>query len=153
MKAEMIWQFAAAALSAMGFSVMFQIRGKKLIFSSLGGGLCWVCYLAVVGTGLNTLVGYLAGSVFASLYAEAMARLLKAPATVFYVPSVIPLVPGGSLYYTMVAAMEQNWAEFSARGVDTLAFAAAIAGGILTVISLKSLVRALKKGKTKEPVR
>ena len=36
-----------------------------------------------------------------SALAELLARLLKAPATIFLVIGIIPLVPGGGLYYTM----------------------------------------------------
>ncbi len=140
----MLFQVLAAAAGALGFSLLYQIRGVKLIFCVLGGALSWLCYLLTADAGLGTLGSYLAASVFVSVYAEVMARLLKAPATVFYVPSVIPLVPGGSLYYTMIAAMERNWAEFSARGLDTIAFAAAISGGILAVISVRSLFLSIK---------
>ncbi|MBQ1965266.1 MAG: threonine/serine exporter family protein, partial [Clostridia bacterium] len=39
-----------------------------------------------------------------SVYAGIMARVLKTPATTFITTSLIPLIPGGSLYYTMAYA-------------------------------------------------
>lgn len=130
-----------AALGAMGFSVLYQIRGRKLLFCMLGGGLAWLFCLALSARGASDAAALLGASAFASAYSELMARILKAPATVFCVPAVIPLVPGATLYYAMVDAVEGDWAAFGEKGFDALSFAAAIACGILAVISVNSLIR------------
>lgn len=133
-------QVIAAALSALGFGILYDIRGKKLILAMLGGGLAWVAYLLIISFGGTDILGMLGASVTASVYSELMARLAKAPATVFYVPGVIPLVPGGGLYYTMVAALEGDWALCAQKAQGTFGSAAAIAGGILVVISIRSVI-------------
>ena len=40
-------------------------------------------------------------TVVVSIYSEILARKCKAPTTCFQIVSILPLVPGGGIYYTM----------------------------------------------------
>ena len=53
-----------------------------------------------------------------------------------YSESMTFLVPGGGLYYAMDALIGGNYALFAERGLDTAAFAAAIAAGVSVVTSI-----------------
>ena len=139
-----VMQLITAFIGSLGFAILFRVRREFLLVASLGGLFSWGIYLGAIAAGQSIFMSCLLASAFSAFYAELLARLRKAPGVLFFIPSVIPLVPGGSLYYTMIAAMERNWAEFSARGLDTIAFAAAISGGILAVISVRSLFLSIK---------
>ena len=80
---------------------------------------------------------------FASIYSEAMARVEKAPATVFYIPALIPLVPGGSLFYTMSYAVVSEWEKVHSYASSTLYCAMGIAVGMSLVLSVDFTVRKL----------
>ena len=80
---------------------------------------------------------------FASIYAEAMARVEKAPATVFYIPALIPLIPGGSLYYTMSYAVLGQWDQVQRYGASTAYCALGIAVGMSLVLSVEFTFRKL----------
>ena len=56
----------------------------------------------------------------------------------FIMPSVVPLVPGGPLYYAMSEAVRGNMQQAGVYGRETLLFALAIASGIYTFISKSS---------------
>ena len=71
-----------------------------------------------------------------TVYAEVFARVIKTPTTTFLVPSLIPLIPGGALYYTMNYALNEQWASFGAKALYTLELAAALALGIIAVTTL-----------------
>ena len=60
-----------------------------------------------------------------------MARVLKTPTTTFITTSLIPLIPGGSLYYTMAYAFESNSEMFASKALYTLELASALALGII----------------------
>ena len=126
-----ILQAIAAAVGALGFSVLFNIRGKNLIFAALGGGLSWGLFLILELLIESEAICYFIVALMASLYAEAMARLLRSPATIFIAPSMIPLVPGASLYYTMANALDGNVDGFIKKGIDTLTLAAALSIGVI----------------------
>lgn len=141
---EMI-QIIAAMLGALGFGMLFNIRGNKLISIALGGGLGWTIFILMEHLGANEAIGYFVASLLVSLYAEIMARLLKAPATIFIAPSIIPLVPGASLYYTMAYALGGNSDLFIKKAVDALILACAIAVGVIAAaVVMKLILRILQ---------
>ena len=75
-----------------------------------------------------------------SVYAEIMARLLKTPTTTFLITSLIPLIPGGSLYYTMTSVFEGDLLHFLDKGVYTLQLAVALALGIVLVSAVTKML-------------
>ena len=73
-----------------------------------------------------------------------MARLLKTPTTTFITTSLVPLIPGGSLYYTMSYAFESNLERFLEKGVYTLELASALALGIIIATTATRILTKLK---------
>ena len=61
------------------------------------------------------------------------ARLCKTPVTTFIVCALIPLVPGGGMYYTMLEVIQGNVQEALVKGLETLSIAGVLALGILVV--------------------
>ena len=72
-------------------------------------------------------------SILLSVFSEIMARVMKTPATTFCILSLIPLIPGSSLYYTMAGAFSGDSQGFISRAAHTLELAAALALGIVLV--------------------
>lgn len=138
-------QLITATLGALGFSIIFNVRGKTLFFTTLGGFLAWGSYLILTRLGLTPVTAYLVVSVVITIYAEISARVHKAPATVFLVCAIIPLVPGSRLYATMVCAVHQDWTGFMDTGIQTLLLAIAIAGGIILVSTVMHAVYAARR--------
>lgn len=136
-----------ALISTLGFGVLFNIKGRNLIFASAGGALTWYVYLLVFNRTTSSLAALLFASVLAGLYSEILARILKAPVTIFSICSVIPLVPGGGMYYTMLASVQGNINKFLSTGLDTFASAGAIAVGILIASSATKLLLVLRNVK------
>ena len=102
-KAEIL-QIITGGIGSVGFAVLFNIRGKKLLAAALGGFLSWAAFLTLRMFIPNDPVCYFLVSVLISLYSEIMARRLKTPTTTFLMTSLIPLIPGGSLYYNVRSA-------------------------------------------------
>ena len=90
-------------------------------------------YFVCVEIGLSLLMQNMIPAAVATLYAEIIARVVKAPATVFLIPGVIPLTPGGKLYYTMRAIIDGNESEVDGLGNETVVIALGIAVGIVLV--------------------
>ena len=62
-----------------------------------------------------------------------MARFRKFPAISYLVISLLPLIPGAGIYYTMNYAVQGNMTAFSESGTQTIALAGAMAVGILII--------------------
>ena len=107
MKAEII-QVLASFVGSFGFAVLYNLRGKKLCMAGISGMVSWIAYLIVWNEMPSTFVANLAAAAVATIYAETMARILKTPVTVFLITGIIPLVPGGNLYYTMNYVFRQK---------------------------------------------
>ena len=132
-------QILMGFLGSVGFSVMFHIRGKRLVIASLGGLMSWTVFLLLAGLLPAEPTRYFLASAAVTIYAEVFARVIKTPTTTFLVPSLIPLIPGGSLYYTMNYALNEQWPAFAAKAIYTLELAAALALGIIAVTTLTRL--------------
>lgn len=144
-----IIQLAAAFTGSLGFAMLFNIRGRKLLFSAFGGMLAWAVYLLLGCLIVNDVWRFFLTSMFLTLYAEVMARRQKAPDTIYIICSAIPLIPGGSLYNTMHCAVEGEWEQFSETGMHTLMLAAAIALGILCMMTLLHVIYSVYKDVTR----
>lgn len=86
-----------------------------------------------------------------AIYAEIMARLLKAPATGFLVVGILPFVPGGGIYYTMEYCLSGDTQLFLSTGIHTFGVAGAVAVGLLLVSSLVRLLLGPANTARKEP--
>ncbi len=125
-----------AFLGSLGFSLLFNIRGRHLLPAALGGLLAWGVYLLAMQRLSSAPLGYLIASAAFTLWAEILARAMKTPATPFLVAAAIPLIPGGSLYATMEYALQGDGEAFARQGLSTLLLAAAIAAGVLLMTTV-----------------
>lgn len=135
-----IIQVFCAGIGTLGFSIFFRVRAAHLPAATLGGVLSWTCYLLVSRAGGTIFFSTLVSALAVCLWAETMARLRKAPATVFLVPGIIPLLPGSTLYYAMDALVTKDMPTFVAKSGETFFAAVGIAGGILIASELVRVV-------------
>lgn len=142
-------QILMAFLGTVGFSVFFTVNKSRIWILGAGGALIWAVFLAVNHCTQNEMAGLLTASATASVIAEVMARVLKSPATVLLLPMLIPLIPGGNLYYTMFHMVQGNTEEFKSYLQLVLSEAASIAVGIILVASAVQIIYKVKKYRLK----
>lgn len=143
-------QIVTGALGSLGFSILFNIRGKKLVITTLGGLVSWAVFLLLEHWIPGEAMRYFLAMTAISVYAEVFARIEKTPTTTFLVPSVIPLIPGSALYYTMNYALNEQWSLFIQKAFYTLELAMALALGILAVTTATRLVTAVLRHRQKK---
>uniref|UniRef100_UPI004025C5A8 threonine/serine ThrE exporter family protein n=1 Tax=Alloprevotella sp. TaxID=1872471 RepID=UPI004025C5A8 len=106
----------AAAISAMGFSMIFNIP-RRLLWVVAIGGIIAVCTRNFVNLGpsnnnigldMGLAIGSLVGSALVSLVAVKAVHWVHAPNHVLSIPSVIPMVPGVLMYRALVGLIEMN---------------------------------------------
>lgn len=128
-----IIQILAAALGSVGFSLLYRLKASHIPLAAIGGALTWGTYLLGI-LGFDNLFGAsLAAAIVCTLYAEILATVQKTPATVLLIPSIIPLIPGGALYYTMSNIVSRELETAWYYGRLTIQYALAIALGIAIV--------------------
>ncbi len=145
---EILYSF----IGSFCFAIIFNIRIKKSFFAGIGGAVSQSGYIICTLFLGNEFAAYFLATIATALYAEMMARILKAPATVFLVPSIIPLVPGSLMYYSMEYLVTNQRQESLDMVLRAVTIASSLAMGILIVsslikiqISFKNLHKKIKK--------
>ncbi|HCM27303.1 MAG: hypothetical protein A2Z99_12040 [Treponema sp. GWB1_62_6] len=134
----------AWALFASGaFAVVFNVRGRDLPLSATGGALGWAVYLLVADVAGTEGLAFFAASASVAVYSEIVSRLANRPATTYLACALIPLVPGGGMYYTMARSLTGDVYGSLAEGVATLSTAGAIAAGVAIGSAVARLARRL----------
>ena len=132
----------SSTIATMGIIMMFGIEKRVLLWALLSSVLCCGGYEFTLLMGGGLLWACLVGSALSAAYSDAMAHWLKVPATVLIIPGIVPLVPGGKLYYTMLAAVSSDPETFSLRGKEALLMAAGLAIGVIAVTAVARPVNA-----------
>ena len=149
---NMIIQVLAAGFASLGFAILYNVKGHKIWVSFFGGILTWGLYLILYKIFHQDVICYFLVTSFITFYVELAARIFKTPATTFLVAAIIIIIPGGGLYRTIAALMEQRWQNFIDAGFNTLSIALAIAAGIMVVSSISSffttIINICKKNKS-----
>jgi uncharacterized membrane protein YjjB (DUF3815 family) len=127
-------------IAILAFSVIFNIKGKNTWIAAIGGGLSWFFYIFSLKYIISQPLAFFYASVAVAIYSEIMARVRKCPVTIFIICGILPLVPGGGMYYTMLASVQGNVTKSLNTGLSTLTIAGAIAVGVILVSSLTRLI-------------
>jgi len=131
------------------FGIIFNIKGSKLWLAGLGGAISQLAYMVLGNIVASEITTYFFATIIAAYYSEILARIKKAPATVFLVPSIIPLVPGGMTYYTMELCISGETNDFIRLLLRTIGVAGALAMGILVVSSINKLMKSANNHRKK----
>ena len=129
-------EFITAALTSAGFSLLFRLKQKYILFASAGGFICWLIYLATKSFDFGEFAASFVSTLIVAIFCEVLARLLKAPATIFFTSSIIPLVPGRTFFYAISHAVSGDFRKAWYFASQTLAVSVGIAFGIGVVISV-----------------
>ena len=146
-------QILMGTIGALGFAMLFGLTEKRILaWIAVGAAVGWGIYLAAVANGSGIYAGLLISSLFVGAYSERMARVLRVPAIAIMVPSLVPAIPGGDLYYTMASLVNEDLTVFRLRALRVLLEAGSIALGIALVAFAEIIFRtAYSHIKTRKP--
>lgn len=140
-----VYSIITCLLGACSVGIMFNCQLKKILFGVGNILVTFVIYLIFeYYYGDNVFLQYFVPTLFAAFVAEILARLFKAPSTIFLVPAIIVLVPGGSLYYTVNFIVNSDMAQAKIWGESALLSLLGIAVGISVVSALFQIVHPVK---------
>lgn len=132
---------ALYAAGAAGFCAFYFNTNKyDVIWGGVLGALGWIVYLLVLKSGASSMYAYFLGAFSVALVSEILAIIIKNPATVYLLPGLLPLVPGGGMFQTMRSAVSGNMEGALSLGFATLGAAGAIALGIAIASSIARLI-------------
>ena len=142
--AALAW--ADYAVIAAFFAAMVAIGAwyaRRQTAASFTGAMGWLVYLLPDNWG--NVARFLTATVVVAVLSEIFARILKTPATIFLIIGIIPMVPGGGIYYTLEALINGDMPLFVQRGMETAASAGAIAVGCSLVSSVARIIALVRR--------
>jgi uncharacterized membrane protein YjjB (DUF3815 family) len=125
-----------------GVALVFGVEKKHIAWGVLSAVICCVGYEVSALLGCGIFAAAFIGSALCAGYSDIMAHVLKVPATMMIILGILPLVPGASLYYTMLGAVQSDMVQFSQNGSRVLWMAAGIAIGIIAVTAISRPINA-----------
>ena len=144
--------FAAVLVGTFGFAVIFGMKPKYLAAATLLGGLTYTVYYLVDLLTPDLFLSNLAAAFFAGIAAFVLAVVYRTPAVTFSALGVIPLVPGGALYFMMYGLIAGDTALFRHQSGVALRVGLGIAAGIVFSSTVIGVIRPLlhRKSRRKE---
>ena len=88
----------AAGLGTIAFALMFRVRRRHFVDCGVMGTITWLMYMLCIRIWNNEAIAVFVSGFSAVLASRVLAVLRRCPATVFLMTSLIPLLPGISLY-------------------------------------------------------
>lgn len=131
----MVVQMIAGFISAVTFAYIYRVPQSQLLRSGAVGGLGWIIFLTTKEPQGEIGAMFLA-ALAVSICSEFLARRFRQPVVIFLIPGVIPLVPGGKAYLTMLSFLQNDYAEGILLLVSTIFLAGAVAAGIIVASSV-----------------
>ena len=138
---EMVVAFVAVFFIA----VTLEAPKRTLRYGALAGGLGWGVMDIVAATFMASL--------FIAWIAHLLARFLKTPVTIYFIPAFITLVPGTGVYQSVYSFINKDYAVAQQHLVLTLQISGAIALAIFIVDSLFGLLSRIKASKKSSQVK
>lgn len=130
MNTQYLLQLVTGAIGSVGFGILFHLKKKYLPLTAVGGFLSWLVFLIGKSVWSGIFVPSFVAGFIVDLYSEVLARICKETSTSFFVTSMIPLIPGSTLYYCMNAIVEGHLLKAFWHGCDTFLYALGIAAGM-----------------------
>ena len=135
----MIIELLVAFLAVWLFSVSQEVPKRLQWYAGLSGAFGWLIYL-LMDRCTDSRVGIVfVSAIGVALLSHLLARLLKAPASIFLIAGILPSVPGGPIYRSVYFLMSDDPAKSNYYLIETLQIAGAIAIAIFIVDSLMKL--------------
>ncbi len=136
-----IWPvaFGLAFGTTIGFAMLFGVPLRRLPACALAGMVAYAANRAASEVGAPLGMAMFLGGMAVGMLAELLARLLRAPASIFSIPGIITLVPGGMAFRTMLLFAQGDVAGGTGDLVLTALLAGALAAGLGVVTALASV--------------
>lgn len=126
-------QLISCTIACVGFAYWFNVKGIQVLYSGIGAFFTWAVYYVCFEMTNSNFQSTLFGAIFVAIFAQIMARVNRAPATIFLCVCVFPLVPGPNLYYMMYYLVMENYKVAKEEALTLVLTCVGIALGFIVV--------------------
>lgn len=138
-------QFAFSFLATMAFAVITNVPRRALIWCGFSGAAGWMIYWTTMQFGGSAVFGTLLGSLGVAYVSNLFSKKFKMPVTIFNIPGMVPLVPGGLSYQAIRNLATESYGEAANAAVQVIMIAGAIALGLVLSEVFNHNIRSFKE--------
>lgn len=138
-----IIQVIGAYVATIAAAVIVEAPRQFIFKTGFAGAGGYIGYLLMIDYAGSVMATFVA-SLIIVIMGQFFARHLKAPVTIFYIPSFFPLVPGSAMYLTAYNFINGDSASGAMFFVEALMIAGAIALAIFLIDSILEIYTHLK---------
>ncbi|MGX7148941.1 threonine/serine exporter family protein [Enterococcus ureasiticus] len=136
-------------LSTVTFGIVTNVPRKVLNACGLTGAVGWMIYWSTKNLEAGAIFANFLGAIGIGLLSIYFSRRKKMPMTIFNIPSLVPLVPGGPAYQAVRSIVLGDYVSGIHFIIKVIMTAGAIAAGFMvTGIVERLLKNLLDKNKT-----
>lgn len=142
-------QLPAALIGTVGFATLFGATRRYYLACGFAGMVGWAVYVVLAWyTGLLSVAGAaFFGALAVALTSDLFAVVRRCPTTVFLICGIIPLVPGGGIFWTAYYLVSNHLRLAATTGFTAIKVTIAIAGGIITLAAITSRLQERKQNR------
>ena len=119
---------------------------RSLVACGLTGSVSWMLYWVIVEVfSRNAALGSLIGAVGVAAVSYLFSKILKMPVTIFNIPGIVPLVPGGLAYQAVRNIVIGNYEKGAYFTVQAVMIAGAIALGLVASEVFNQNIRSFRE--------
>lgn len=125
-------EVASAAIGTICFCILFCIPKKYFIVCGGIGAAGWLIYRLLLLADLSDFLACLVATIVITLLSRFSAVRTKTPSTIYLLPGILPLIPGGGIYRTVFYLINNDVHSAVNAGLNSIS----IVGGIVLAIVL-----------------
>lgn len=129
-------QILGAFFAVAGFALVLGIPGKFTVYTGATGAVGWMVYLFSEAVMDSVVLASFFSAVVIAVISQILARVFKAPVTLFIIAAMMTLVPGAGMYRIVYYALQGDSDRMSFYVIQTLEIAGAIAVAIFLADSV-----------------
>ncbi|MGY3779144.1 threonine/serine exporter family protein [Isobaculum melis] len=95
---EIILQALFSFIGVVAFGVLTNVPRTLLQWCGAIGTLSWLVYYLLINFGVNIFISYFISAMMIRLGSLILAKIKRVPSTMFSIPSLVTVVPGGTAY-------------------------------------------------------
>ncbi|MGM0217761.1 threonine/serine exporter family protein [Enterococcus sp. AZ126] len=128
---NLLIQFSFSFFASAAYAILTNVPRRSLVACGLSGAIGWMLYWLSTQLGANAALGSLLGALSVAAVSFVCSRKLKLPVTIFNIPGMVPLVPGGLAYQAVRNVVIGNYETAIYSAVQAVMIAGAIALGLV----------------------
>lgn len=133
-------QMICAFFAVVGFGRLVKVPKDIIAYTGMTAAIGWMAYCLMLARTASVVLSNFFAALVIAVVSQILARIFKAPVTLFILPAMLTLVPGAGMYRIVYYALQGNSSRMFFYVIQTMEIAGAIAVAIFladTVFRLK----------------